>query len=86
MLGEEVFVSGNNLTLNEKNEDRFFYHHCPPAAAVTYCGSGGKDMVSLHSEAVRELTTFMDLCQERVDILRPASDMLRASKVRMYLS
>ena len=55
-LGEEVFVSGNNLTLYEKNEDCFFYHCCPPAAAagaaVTHCGSGGKDMASLHSEAL----------------------------------
>ena len=86
MLGEEVFVSGNNLTLDEKNEDHFFHHHpLPAAAAVTHCG-GGKDMAYLRSEALQELTTFMDSCQERVDILRPASDMLRASKVRMYLS
>ena len=45
-----------------------------------------KDMVSLHSEALQELTSFMDLCWERVDILRPASYTVKASKVRMYLS
>ena len=33
-LGEEVFVSGNNLTLDEKYEDRFFYRHVNPAAAA----------------------------------------------------
>ena len=46
----------------------------------------GKDMASLCSEALQELTSVMDSCWERVDILRPASDTVRASKVRMYLS
>ena len=78
---EDDYVSTNDMTLSEAGGKLFFYQ-----IVSTKEGKSGKDMSTLKTNALRELTEAMDSFKERCDIHRPGSDTIRANRIRMYMS
>ena len=78
---EDDYISTNDMTLSKAGGKFFFYQ-----IVSTKEGKSGKDMSALKTNALRELTEAMDSFKERCDIHRPGSDIVRANRIRMYMS
>ena len=79
-LGEEVNMSVDNLSINDQNNEHYFFY-------ISQCNdSPGKDVKSLQMEVVLTLTSYMDSQLLKVDIYRLAKIRSWANHIRMCLS
>ena len=79
----ERVVSCTDLTLPIGNDKYFFYSL---TQQQTMMGESGKSMNTLRTESLMALSNMLDDCRHKRDDFRPASENIRTTKLRMYLS
>ena len=76
---DDKCISMVNLTMTDTDSQLFFYS----VAKEPDAQCGGKDMNTLRTSALHELTSMMDSFKEKWDAHRPSSETVCADKIRM---